>query len=146
MPHPASAVPRLLPVLAATALLAAAAGPAQAQLKARADNATQFKFRNLTAGGLLRHGVYGRIAVEGEPPPVIHAQPVVAAAVPGRPGAEPVYLYVPGGQVRKWTQHCHRWSACEQPVFFVRMDDSPSRLGEWRLLREREQYALRRDN
>jgi hypothetical protein len=54
--------------------------------------------------------------------------------------SEPVYLYVPPGQVRKWKQNCGKWSACEQPVLFVRVDDSPSRWGHWRLLRE--QLAL----
>lgn len=94
-------------------------------------------FRNLTAGGPLRHGVYGRIEVRGaKPPPVIFKRPVIAskAIVPAK--ARPVYLYVPPGQVRKWKQFCTRWSACDKPVLFVRMDASPSRWGRWRQLRE----------
>lgn len=98
-------------------------------------------YRNVTAGGTLRPGVYGRIVVKGPvPPPVIYPQPVIAneALVPAK--VTPVYLYVPPGQVRKWKQHCAQWSACGQPVLFVRVDDSPSRWGKWRHLRE--QVAL----
>ena len=97
-------------------------------------------WRNATTGGPLRPGVYGRIVIKGKtPPPVIFAQPVVAdtdAVV----HSDPVYLYVPPGQVRKWKQNCAKWSACEQPVLFVRVDNSPSRWGHWHLLRE--QVAL----
>lgn len=78
-----------------------------------------------------RPGRYGRIDVRGAMPPVIYAEPVVV-----RPTAEatlhPVYLYVPPGQVRRWAQHCAKWQACERPVYFVRVDDSPSRLGGWK--------------
>ena len=99
-------------------------------------------FRNVTAGGALRHGVYGRIEVRGsEVPPVIYRQPTVADLADAVPGTKPVYLYVPPGQVRKWAQHCHKWQACEQPVLFVRVDDSPSRWGRWRQLREQVAQA-----
>jgi hypothetical protein len=96
-------------------------------------------WRNVTAGGALRPGVYGRIVFKGhQPPPVIYPQPVIAdqAVVPS--GVRPVYLYVPPGQVRKWKQSCARWSACDQPVLFVRVDDSPSRWGRWHVVRETE--------
>jgi len=78
-----------------------------------------------------RPGLYGRIDVRGTPPPLIYAEPVVA-----RPSADvvqdPVYLYVPPGQVRRWSQNCAKWNACERPVYFVRVDDSPSRMGSWK--------------
>jgi hypothetical protein len=127
---------RLVPLLAvaAMALVAlAAAGNAAAQ---GAD------YRNVTTGAPLKPGIYGRIAVRNvsAPPPVIYPQPVVANDALLPPGAQPVYLYVPPGQVRKWKQHCGKWSACEQPVLFVRVDDSPSRWGGWKKLRE--QVAL----
>ena len=77
-----------------------------------------------------RPGLYGRIEVRGAPPPLIFAQPVVAR--PSDAKRPPVYLYVPPGQVRRWAQHCAKWDACERPVYFVRVDDSPSRLGDWR--------------
>lgn len=93
-------------------------------------------YRNVTAGGPLRHGVYGHIEVRGAPPPLIYKKPVVAtdALQPAR--AEPIYLYVPPGQVRKWRQACAKWSACERPVLFVRMDESPGRWGRWRQYRD----------
>jgi hypothetical protein len=95
-------------------------------------------YRNLTAGGSLRPGVYGRIAVRGNaaPPPVIYPQPLLANSSIERVQREPVYLYVPPGQVRKWKQNCAKWSACDEPVLFVRMDQSPSRWGQWRQLRD----------
>ena len=96
-------------------------------------------WRNATAGGPLRPGIYGRIVIKGKAPPVIYDQALVASGTPVA-HVDPVYLYVPPGQVRKWKQHCAKWSACEKPVFFVRVDDSPSRWGHWRVLRE--QLAL----
>ncbi|HET8747973.1 MAG TPA: hypothetical protein VFM98_20410 [Ramlibacter sp.] len=95
-------------------------------------------YRNLTAGGSLRPGVYGRIEVRGNaaPPPVIYAEPVIANGSLERVQARPVYLYVPPGQVRKWKRNCARWKACDEPVLFVRMDRSPSRWGKWSQRRE----------
>jgi len=99
-------------------------------------------WKNLTTGAPLRPGIYGKIAVrpDAAPPPLIYAQPVVAEGELGMARAPAVYLYVPPGQVRKWKQHCAKWSACKQPVLFVRVDDSPSRWGQWKQLRE--QVAL----
>jgi hypothetical protein len=95
-------------------------------------------YRNLTAGGPLRPGIYGRIAVRGDtaPPPLIYGRPVIAndTLVPAQ--AQAVYLYVPPGQVRKWKQNCAKWSACNEAVLFVRVDESPSRWGQWRQLRD----------
>ena len=98
---------------------------------------------NATAGGALRPGVYGRIEFgKAAPPPVIYARPVVASRAVPLPGVKPVYLYVPPGQVRKWERHCAKYKACDLPVFFVRMDNSPSRLGKWK---SRSELAERRD-
>lgn len=96
------------------------------------------EWRNITAGGALRPGVYGRIVIKrgAAPPPVIYRRPVIAngALVPA--GVRPLYLYVPPGQVRKWKQKCVRWAACGAPVLFVRVDHSPSQWGQWRELRQ----------
>jgi hypothetical protein len=119
---------------ASAALLAMLASLAAAPAKAS-------DLRNVTTGGPLRPGIYGRIEVRGPtPPPVIYSQPIMASQnyIPAR--AQPVYLYVPPGQVRKWKDNCARWSACNQPVLFIRVEDSPSRWGKWRQLRE--QLAL----
>lgn len=89
---------------------------------------------NATAGGPLRPGVYGRIEIgKSTPPPVIYSRPVVASRAVLPQGVKPVYLYVPTGQVRKWERHCGKYHACDLPVYFVRMDDSPGRLGRWKI-------------
>ena len=111
---------------------------------AAAAPASASDLRNLTTGGPLRPGIYGRIEVRGPmPPPVIYSLPVqvTQATIPAT--AKPVYLYVPPGQVRKWKANCARWSACDQPVLFVRVQDSPSRWGNWRQFRD--QLALHGD-
>ncbi len=105
-------------------LLLAAAGAADAQAQAHV---------NVTAGGPLRPGVYGRIEVrDAPPPPLLSARPVVAWKSPRAQQGDPVYLYVPAGHVRRWSQHCHRYDACERPVYFVRMDDAPFKFGSWK--------------
>lgn len=100
-------------------------------------------FRNVTAGGLLRHGVYGRIEVQrpDAAPPLIHDKPVIVRRHIGAVAEAPLYLYVPPGQVRQWGRHCAKWNACDRPVLFVRMDASPSRWGQWR--QYRDDVALR---
>jgi hypothetical protein len=105
---------------------------------AQADVARHATWRNVTAGGALRPGVYGRIVVKGHAaaPPVIYPRPVIASSPFVPANARPVYLYVPPGQVRHWKRNCARWAACDQPVLFVRVDHSPSRWGKWRMLRE----------
>ena len=122
---------RRFPRPSSTAALAALLGAVAAAPAAGSE------LRNLTSGGPLRPGVYGRIEVRGTtPPPVIYSLPVLAsqASIPAK--AKPVYLYVPPGQVRKWKDNCGRWSACDQPVLFIRVQDSPSRWGEWRQFRD----------
>jgi hypothetical protein len=101
-------------------------------------DAKDVAYRNVTAGGPLRPGVYGRIVPrpKAPPPPLIYPKPVIANAVFVPAKVTPVYLYVPPGQVRHWKKNCARWNACDQAVLFVRVDDSPSRWGEWRQLRE----------
>ena len=101
---------------------------------------------NVTTGEAMRPGIYGRIVLKGKdvpPPPVIYAQPVIASSAIVPADAKPVYLYVPPGQVRKWKRNCARWKACDEPVLFVRVDQSPSRWGRWRHLRD--EVALQED-
>ena len=103
-------------------LMIAAVGPAAAA------------YLNTTAGGPLRPGVYGRIEITGKSaaPPVIYSRPVVASRAVLPSSVKPVYLYVPPGHARKWARHCGKYRACDLPVYFVRMDDSPSKLGRWK--------------
>ena len=112
------AATRLVTVLMLTI---AAAGPAAAT------------YLNTTAGGPLRPGVYGRIEIgKSVAPPVVYARPVVASRAVLPNSVKPVYLYVPAGHVRKWVRHCGKYHACDLPVYFVRMDNSPSKLGRWK--------------
>lgn len=96
---------------------------------------------NVTTGKALSPGVYGQIQVRGAPPPMVYTAPVTVAPVDGK-AADPVYLYVPPGQVRRWAQHCAKWQACERPVYFVRVDDSPSKLGAWKKAHKRDPVVL----
>lgn len=106
-------------------LLLAAAGAAAAD--------AQQAYVNVTAGGPLRPGVYGRIEVRNAPPPpLLSPRPLVASKELGLPRLEPVYLYVPAGQVRRWSRYCQRYDACRRPVYFVRMDNAPFKLGSWK--------------
>lgn len=124
---------RVVSALVVTAMTVASLLVLFASPHARAQVA---EHRNVTTGGPLRPGIYGRIEVRGAPPAVIYNQPTLASGLLSAASAKPVYLYVPPGQVRKWKQNCARWAACEQPVLFVRVDDSPSRWGQWRQYRE----------
>jgi hypothetical protein len=69
-------------------------------------------------------GVYGRIDIGRFPQPqVIVAQPVLVArpaVVVAQP--QPVYMWVPPGHRKDWRKHCHQYSACGVPVYFVRHD------------------------
>ena len=125
---------RLVPTAAVVAVALAALA---ATVNAHAQDPG---YRNATAGGNLRPGVFGRIEVRGgTPPPLIYSHPVIATQALVPANAQPIYLYVPSGQVRKWKQHCAKWQACDQPVLFVRMESSPGRWGLWR--HKREQVA-----
>ena len=70
-------------------------------------------------------GVYGRIDIGRFPQPqVIVPQPVLIAPPPvvvAQP-VQPVYVWVPQGHRKHWSRHCHEYSACGVPVYFVRHD------------------------
>ena len=83
---------------------------------------------NVTVGGVLSPGVYGRIDIgNAPPPPVYYPQPIIITrpVVVNQPvvvqPVQPVYLYVPPGHQKKWGKHCARYNACGQPVYFVNM-------------------------
>lgn len=101
---------------------------------------------NVTSGAPLRPGVYGRIEVHGAPPPLISQHPLVARKSIGPVRGEPLYFYLPAGQVRKWPTYCQRYAACERPVYFVRVDNTPGKLGRWkareRLLKDHDAGTL----
>ncbi len=66
-------------------------------------------------------GFYGRIDIGDVPrPELIYARPVVIQPAPVHVVREPVYLHVPPGHAKKWRKHCHRYHACDRPVYFVK--------------------------
>ncbi len=65
-------------------------------------------------------GFYGRIDIGGFPQPqLIYPEPVVVQPVPADVVLEPIYLHVPPGHAKHWEKHCHKYRACDQPVYFV---------------------------
>jgi len=67
-------------------------------------------------------GVYGRIEIGAQPPPVMYPQPVIVtrpAVVVQQP---PLYLYVPPGHAKDWRKHCGHYNACGRQVYFVQED------------------------
>ena len=74
---------------------------------------------NLSVSGEISPGVYGQVQFgNAPPPPVLFAQPVVIAPQPVM--GVPLYLHVPPGHAKKWAKHCHKYNACNQPVYFVK--------------------------
>ena len=70
--------------------------------------------------GINQPGVYGRINIGTYPEPqLVNAQPVVIVPAPVVVQRRPIYLYVPTEHQRDWRHHCARYSACNQPVYFV---------------------------
>jgi hypothetical protein len=107
---------------ATTLLLFTVTGAAQAQTDV-----------NVSIGGIIKPGVYGRVEVGTRPPPpIIYPQPVIITqpvvvqqpVVIGRPVVvqQPIYMHVPPGHAKKWSKHCYKYNACGQPVYFVKND------------------------
>lgn len=69
-------------------------------------------------------GFYGRINIGDQPPPaVIYQQPIIVHQAPVAVHRRPIYLRVPPGHSKHWSKYCGRYSACGQPVYFVRYDE-----------------------
>jgi hypothetical protein len=82
---------------------------------------------NVTVGGIIKPGVYGRVEVGTQPPPpIIYPQPVIITqpVIVTQPGVivqqRPIYMHVPPGHAKHWDKHCYKYNACNQPVYFVR--------------------------
>jgi hypothetical protein len=71
--------------------------------------------------GINAPGQYGRIDINNYPQPVlINQQAVIYAPSRVADYQRPIYLYVPPLQQTQWGRYCGRYSACGQPVHFVR--------------------------
>ncbi len=65
-------------------------------------------------------GFYGRIELgDFRAPPVYYNEPMVIQRS-SRYAAEPMYLRVPPGHMKKWGKHCSAYNACGRQVYFVR--------------------------
>lgn len=82
-----------------------------------AANASDVNF-GVSVGGEVAPGVYGQVNIGNTRPALVYAQPMVIVQ-PGRPMA-PVYMHVPPGHAKKWSKHCHKYNACNRPVYFVK--------------------------
>jgi len=99
-------------LIVVVAITASMAGAAQAQA-----------YINIDVGGAFVPGVYGQISIGNNvPPPVMDYQPTVV----GQPiyGAAPIYLHVSIDEYRDWGRYCGRYRACNQPVYFIRVDQN----------------------
>lgn len=75
---------------------------------------------DVSLSGQVAPGVYGRVNVGNTPPPLVYPQPVVIVRQPQPVAVAPLYMHVPPGHAKKWGKHCHRYHACNRPVYFVR--------------------------
>jgi len=74
------------------------------------------------ASGEIAPGVYGRVDVRNRPPPpVVYSQPVII--VQQSRHVAPVYMHVPPGHAKNWRKHCHKYDACDVPVYFVKSQE-----------------------
>ncbi|WP_297325438.1 hypothetical protein [Nitrosomonas sp.] len=66
-------------------------------------------------------GFYGQINLGNQypRPQLIYPNPVLAMSPAVAVQQQPIYLYVPPGHAKKWSKHCHRYNACNQPVYFI---------------------------
>lgn len=72
----------------------------------------------VSVGGEVSPGVYGQVNIGNTRPALVYAQPMVIVQPP-RP-MRPVYMHVPPGHAKNWGKHCHRYDACNRPVYFVK--------------------------
>jgi hypothetical protein len=71
--------------------------------------------------GINQPGVYGRINIGDVPPPALYRPtPVIVAPPQVVVERRPIYLYVPVTHQQNWKRYCGQYSACGQPVYFVR--------------------------
>jgi hypothetical protein len=71
--------------------------------------------------GINAPGQYGRIDINNYPQPVlVYEQPIIYAPTPIAVHRRPIYLYVPQRHQANWGRYCSAYSACGQPVYFVR--------------------------
>ena len=73
--------------------------------------------------GINQPGFFGRIDIGNTQPVLVYPQPVIIAPPAYGVRQRPIYMRVPPGHAKDWRRYCSRYSACNQPVYFVRDDD-----------------------
>ncbi len=76
------------------------------------------QYASVVISGEVQPGVYGHVQIGNAPPPLVYAQPVVI--VRERRYYEPIYVHAPPGHAKHWGKHCHKYNACNRPVYFVK--------------------------
>lgn len=117
------------------ALLAAATGLALAQGVAHAGV-------NVSVG-VNQPGFYGRVVVGEQRPALIYQQPVIVQSSPVAVVQQPIYMHVPPGHYKRWSNYCGRYGACGQPVYFVQ--DAPRPVVVQRPVRHWDRHDHRHD-
>lgn len=76
---------------------------------------------NVVLEGEVAPGVYGRVELgKDSHPDIYYPQPMVIVKDSRYSKHKPVYLHVPPGHAKNWGKHCHKYHACERPVYFVK--------------------------
>lgn len=76
---------------------------------------------NVILEGEVAPGIYGRVELgKDSHPDIYYREPMIIVRDSKYARAQPVYLHVPPGHAKKWDKHCHKYHACDRPVYFVR--------------------------
>lgn len=76
---------------------------------------------NVVLEGEVSPGIYGRVELgKDSHPDIYYPQPMVIVKDTKYARYRPVYLHVPPGHAKHWSKHCHKYHACERPVYFVK--------------------------
>ena len=75
---------------------------------------------NIILASDIRPGIYGRVDIGDTRPRVVYSRPIVIHEVRQYRNQPPIYLNVPPGHARNWSQHCRYYDSCGRKVYFVR--------------------------
>ena len=79
---------------------------------------------NVILSGQVSPGVYGQVEIGNAPRPrVVYEQPMVIVTDRHYSQEAPIYLHVPPGHAKHWSQHCREYNACNHRVYFVRSEE-----------------------
>ena len=95
-------------------------GFALVSLTALGISSAHAQYASVVISGEVRPGVYGHVQIGNAPPPLVYAEPVVIVRERRTAYYEPIYVHAPPGHVKHWGQHCHKYNACNRPVYFVK--------------------------